>query len=110
MKTASKQERTLELPSYFKEFLDLWSPYMIDPVLRDIYANDPIWDWIPLICERSEHVWNASFISFWLPDGRLAFPAVTTRNSSFRSGDRILQQGQSIRDAYLKKEPNGSRF
>jgi hypothetical protein len=103
MNTQSTIEPTLELPASLKDFLEVWSPYQSDAILREINADDPIWDWVPLIKERSEHVWTTTFVGFWRPDGQYAFPAVTTRNVSFRSGGRVIRQGQSIRDAYLKK-------
>jgi hypothetical protein len=38
--------------------------------------------------------------------GQMAFPAVTTQNSTFRKENRSVRGGQSVRDAFLKKGAN----
>jgi hypothetical protein len=101
-----------ELPRYFESFLDLWLPFISNPVFYDARADDPIWDFTPEICGWSDSgkyghqgytYQNATFVGFWHPDGRLAFPAVTTQNVLLTHQPAVMRRGQTVRDAFLRK-------
>ena len=91
------------LPWSLQDFLQVWSEYRTGTGILNLLSEDPLWDFVPQINERMEHVYTATFIGFWMNSGQIAFPAVTTQNSTFRKENRSVRGGQSVRDAFLKK-------
>lgn len=91
------------VPWPLQDFLRVWSEYRTGTAISNLLSGDPLWDFVPRINERMEYVYTATFIGFWLRSGQIAFPAVTTQNSTFRKEDRTVRLGQSVRDAFFKK-------
>ena len=91
------------VPWPLQNFFRAWSEFRTGTVISDLSSEDPLWDFVPRIDERMEHVYTATFIGFWMRSGQMAFPAVTTQNSTFRKENRTLRRGQSVREVFFKK-------